>query len=151
MKNSLRISFFVFINFKTWFVYTRRPHFAELHNFGELNIIQNPMVIISGEFLKNIFQSIYFYFKYSRKIKKDERCEANLIRPILIFPVSFKNKYPLLNRIDYFLLNFQIKKLSQTAKDNVQVYILNQMKVYNDEYLLRSEENISFRLHCTYL
>lgn len=124
MPDNNKISFYLFIHFRTWFRYTRRPHFAELSKFGNLNVIENPLAIFSGEFLKNVFKSFYFYFKYSKGIRKDERCEASIIRPLLLFSISLVNKYPLARKIDLLLLKLQMRKLQYDRKNNLSVYLL---------------------------
>lgn len=119
-----KISFFVFIHKKTWFMYTRRPHFSEFSKFGDLNVVESPLVILSRDFIKNIFKSTYYYFKYSRKVKKDEVSGANIIRPLLLFSTSLKSKYAITNKIDYFLIQLQIKKLKRKTSQNYNVYML---------------------------
>jgi len=136
MKKPTDLVFIVFIHFRTWMRYTRRPHFAELNKQGELYVIENPLTIFSGEFLKNIFKSIYFYFKYSSGIRKDERSGASVLRPVLLFSLKLRNKYKLIKMIDNFLLKFQLKKIPINGKTQIRI-LTNK----NQEWLVNKEQN----------
>lgn len=105
------LTFIVFIHYRTWFRYTRRPHFAPLAKFGKLYIIESPLVLFSKEFLSSIFSSLKQYFKYSFGFRKDERSGAEVFRPLLFFPSSIKNKNRFFNKIDTGLLKFQLQKI----------------------------------------
>ena len=111
MSKKYDIKLVVFIHFRAWIRYTRRPHFNAFNNYCDLIIIENPLVLFSNEFLKNINNSIKYYFKYSKGIREDNKSGTKLIRPIIIFPSSLKNKFKLLSWVDFILIKRKLKNL----------------------------------------
>ncbi len=121
MKKPTNLIFIVFIHFRTWMRYTRRPHFAELNKLGDLFVVENPLTLFSKEFLGNIFKSFYFYFKYSSGLRKDERSGVTVIRPILLFSISLRNKFSFIKKIDLAILKFQLRKIPVEAKNQIRI------------------------------
>lgn len=118
------MSFFVLIHTGTWFRYTRRPHFSELGKFGNLYVVEAPLVVFSKEFLSNVFKSLYFYFKYSLRLRKDTRSGAYILRPLILFPIFIKNKHSFIRNVDIFLLSLQMKRFPSERKNKLHVYFL---------------------------
>lgn len=130
--------FILYCPFRAWFRYTRRPHFSELSIFGELLVVEDPLVIFSKKSLLKPISTIKNYFKYSRKTRLDDRSGAIIIRPVIMFSVSFKKNFKLLGFIDRFLLNAQLPIEEKTKK----IEILTER---NQEWLI-SKDNNSFYL-----
>jgi len=82
--------FIVFIHYRTWFRYTRRPHFSELSKFGKLFIIEGHLILFSKEFLGSPLMNIKHYLKYSLGFRKDTRNNVEVVRPILFFSSKLK-------------------------------------------------------------
>ena len=108
-----KITFIVYIHYRTWFRYTRRPHFSGLAKFGEVMVIENPMVLLSKEFLKSPLRTIKHYFQYSSGYRKDERNNITVYRPSLLFSENLKGKKNVFRLIDKLLLSFQIRKVNK--------------------------------------
>lgn len=105
--------FVVFIKDKLWHRYTRRPHFSALSKFGKLIVIESPFAIFSKETLSSPIKSLKNYFKYSFGERKDQRCGAIVLRPVILFPERIR-KYSFFKDIDQklvslFLLKYKLK------------------------------------------
>jgi len=109
MEQNKKLTFVVFIHYRTWFRYTRRPHFSELSKFGKLFIIESPLIFFSKEFLGSPLTNIKNYLKYSLGFRKDTRNNVEIVRPILFFPGKLKEKFVLIKIIDLALLKIQLR------------------------------------------
>jgi len=119
MHTIQKLTFIVYIHYRTWFRYTRRPHFSELSKFGKLFIIESPLIIFSKEFLGSPILNTMHYLRYSLGFRKDTRNNVEVVRPILFFPGKLKEKFVLIKIIDMALLKFQLKYI----KKNEGLYI----------------------------
>lgn len=129
------IVFIVFIHYRTWFRYTRRPHFAELAKFGKLYIVENPLVIVSSEFLKEPIKTLKHYFNYSKGLRKDERSGALVYRPILLFSINLKKTKNIFKIIDQYLLKVQLGRIESNNSIRICFItnVLNNWFITNDK------------------
>ncbi len=133
--------FVIHVHFKSWLRYTRRPHFSPLGNFGNLVIVERPLILFSNDFLSDLIENLKLYFKFSAKVRTDERNRAKIIRPILLFPNELKNKVKLARKFDLFLLKLQLNKFLSDCTRTVhfltsrhQQWIIRRNK--NEKYIL---------------
>ncbi len=105
-----RFCFIVHLHTKSWLRYTRRPHFSPLGKHGNLIVVEKPLALFSNDLLSDFFGNLKLYFKFYSKIRRDESNNIVIIRPVLIFPNEFKNKFSVFGKIDLLLLQFQLKK-----------------------------------------
>ena len=103
-------TFILFISYHSWFRYGRRPHYSELKNFGKLFVVEEPLKIISKDFLSNPYKAISNFLKFSKGVRNDDKYNIKIIRPILLFSAKLKNSNSLLRRVDHLLLSLQMKK-----------------------------------------
>ena len=124
---SRKYIFIVYIHYRTWFRYTRRPHFGSLSKFGKLYVIENPLVIFSKEFLRSPVRTLKQYLKYTSGFRKDGRNSASIYRPVLFFPDQLKNRSNLYKKIDKYLLSIQLKKINKTEGIKIN-FLTNRVK-----------------------
>ncbi|HVO75771.1 MAG TPA: hypothetical protein VMT35_17220, partial [Ignavibacteriaceae bacterium] len=133
-------TFILFISFRSWLRYGRRPHYSELARFGKLIVVEEPLKILSKEFLINPFKSISQYFKFSKGIRSDYKYDIKIIRPILLFSSKLKNASEWLNLIDHLLLSLQFRK---EKKSNTTFYLLtNKMQ----QWIVKKKRNSYYYL-----
>jgi len=137
----MKPTFVLFIAFRSWLRYGRRPHFSELAGIGNLIVVEEPLKIFSKEFLRDPIKSILNYIKYSSGIRKDCRYEIRIIRPILLFSSKLQYSYTLFNRIDHFILSFQLRKV-KVAGDRY-FYMLTNL---SQEWLIKKNPKIFYYL-----
>ncbi|GEM_PF-3828811 len=103
--------FIIHLHTKSWLRYTRRPHFSPLGDFGNLIVIERPLALFSKDFLSELTENIKLYLKFHAKLRTDERSNAKITRPVLLFGNNIKKKISFIQKADLFLLKFQINKL----------------------------------------
>ena len=131
----MTLKFILFISYQSWLRYGRRPHYAELSKFGKLFVVEEPIKIISKEFLSRPLEVITNYREFSSGIRADYKYDIKIVRPILLFSAKLKNKYSLLKKIDILLLSLQLKKLSPAG--NLFYLLTNRFQ----EWLVNHKKN----------
>lgn len=109
----------VFLDAKSWLRYVRRPHFSEFNNFYNIEVVEAPFVILSKDFLKNFPSALFNHLRFTAKKRLDERNKIYIVRPTLLFPTSWKEKYSFLKFIDLFMMKIQILSKNERNQEKI--------------------------------
>ena len=136
----MKETFILFVTSRFWPRYGRQPHYCQLTRFGELIVVEEPVKILSSEFLSNPIRTLLDYFKISKR-NRDLEKNLKILRPILLFSSKLKNSFPSLGSIDHLLLMFQLRKML-TSKNYAFFLLTNRIQ----EWLIKKRRKTFYYL-----